>query len=205
MTFESILFYFFASLTIISTIMVISAKNPIHSVLFLILVFCNSAGLLMLLGVEFLGIIFIIVYVGAIAILFLFVVMMLNIKLVELNENTLRYLPIGSLIGLIFLFQMFIVLDKDLAPLSNVYTDITLYNWDKKIISFSNIQIIGQVIYTNYFYSFLVASMILLVSMIGAIVLTLHKQTNIKRQDIFKQTSRHFSRSIILKNTWPKK
>jgi len=108
--------------------MVISAKNPIHSVLFLILVFCNSAGLLMLLGVEFLGIIFIIVYVGAIAILFLFVVMMLNIKLVELNENTLRYLPIGSLIGLIFLFQMFIVLDKDLAPLSNVYTDITLYN-----------------------------------------------------------------------------
>ena len=112
--FESMLFFLFSSIALIASIMVINAKNPVHSVLFLILVFCNSAGLFILLGVEFLAITFIIVYVGAIAILFLFVVMMLNIKLVELNENMLRYLPIGALIGLIFLFEIFLVLENNL-------------------------------------------------------------------------------------------
>jgi NADH:ubiquinone oxidoreductase subunit 6 (subunit J) len=199
-TFESILFYLFSSIALIASIMVINAKNPVHSVLFLILVFCNSAALFILLGVEFLAITFIIVYVGAIAILFLFVVMMLNIKLVELNENMLRYLPIGALIGLIFLFEIFLVIDNNLISLNYVLDQNNLNTvWDNKIISYTNIELIGNALYTNYFYLVLVSGMILLLAMIGAIILTLYLQTNVKRQDVFKQTSRHFSRSILLK------
>lgn len=198
--FESMLFFLFSSIALIASIMVINAKNPVHSVLFLILVFCNSAGLFILLGVEFLAITFIIVYVGAIAILFLFVVMMLNIKLVELNENMLRYLPIGALIGLIFLFEIFLVLENNLISLNyTIDTNNLNINWDSKLTSFTNIELIGNILYTNYSYLVLVASLILLVAMIGAIILTLYIQTNVKRQDVFKQTSRHFSRSIILK------
>ncbi len=198
--FESILFYLFSSIALIASIMVINSKNPVHSVLFLILVFCNSAGLFILLGVEFLAITFIIVYVGAIAILFLFVVMMLNIKLVELNENMLRYLPIGALIGVIFLFEIFLVLENNLISLNYNLDSNNINNvWDNKITSYTNIELIGNILYTNNFYLFLVASLILLVAMIGAIILTLYMQTNVKRQDVFKQTSRHFSRSIVLK------
>jgi len=198
--FESMLFFLFSSIALIASIMVINAKNPVHSVLFLILVFLNSAGLFMLLGVEFLAITFIIVYVGAIAILFLFVVMMLNIKLVELNENMLRYLPIGALIGLIFLFEIFLVLENNLVTLNYAIDSNNLnINWDSKLTSFTNIELIGNILFTNYAYLVLVASLILLVAMIGAIILTLYIQTNVKRQDVFKQTSRHFSRSIILK------
>lgn len=198
--FESMLFFLFSSIALIASIMVINAKNPVHSVLFLILVFLNSAGLFMLLGVEFLAITFIIVYVGAIAILFLFVVMMLNIKLVELNENMLRYLPIGALIGLIFLFEIFLVLENNLVKLNYTIDSNNLnINWDSKLTSFTNIELIGNILFTNYSYLVLVASLVLLVAMIGAIILTLYIQTNVKRQDVFKQTSRHFSRSIILK------
>ena len=199
-SFESILFYLFSSIALIASIMVINSKNPVHSVLYLILVFCNSAGLFILLGVEFLAITFIIVYVGAIAILFLFVVMMLNIKLVELNENMLRYLPIGALIGVIFLFEIFLVLENNLISLNyNLDPNIINNVWDNKVTSYTNIELIGNILYTNNFYLFLVASLILLVAMIGAIILTLYMQTNVKRQDVFKQTSRHFSRSIVLK------
>ena len=198
--FESILFYIFSSIALIASIMVINSKNPVHSVLFLILVFCNSAGLFILLGVEFLAITFIIVYVGAIAILFLFVVMMLNIKLVELNENMLRYLPIGALIGIIFLFEIFLVLENNFISLNyNLDSNNINYIWDNKVTNYTNIELIGNILYTNNFYLFLVASLILLVAMIGAIILTLYMQTNVKRQDVFKQTSRHFSRSILLK------
>lgn len=198
--FESILFYLFSGIALIASIMVINSKNPVHSVLYLILVFCNSAGLFILLGVEFLAITFIIVYVGAIAILFLFVVMMLNIKLVELNENMLRYLPIGALIGVIFLFEIFLVLENNLISLNyNLDPNIINNVWDNKVTSYTNIELIGNILYTNNFYLFLVASLILLVAMIGAIILTLYMQTNVKRQDVFKQTSRHFSRSIVLK------
>lgn len=200
LNFESILFYLFSTIALIASIMVINSKNPVHSVLFLILVFCNSAGLFILLGVEFLAITFIIVYVGAIAILFLFVVMMLNIKLVELNENMLRYLPIGALIGIIFLFEIFLVLENNFISLNyKIDPETVNYVWDNKITSYTNIELIGNILYTNNFYLFLVASLILLVAMIGAIILTLYMQTNVKRQDVFKQTSRHFSRSIILK------
>ena len=193
------LFIIFSTLMMLGTIMVISSPNPVHSVLYLVFVFCNAAGLFILLSTEFLAIIFMIVYVGAIAILFLFVIMMLNIRIVELNENLLRYLPLGGFIGIIFLLEILLVIEKELGseiPANLAYDYI---NWDKHIVDFTNIEQIGQLLYTNYFFAFIVAGLILLVAMIGAIVLTLHSQSTVKRQDNFRQTSRHVSRSIVLK------
>jgi len=180
--------------------MVISSKNPIHSILSLILVFCNVAGLLILLEVEFLAMMFLVVYVGAIAILFLFVVMMLNIKLVELQENVVRYLPIGSLIGFIFLIEVFLVLNQNLKPAPNYDASPQLINWYSEIENITNIEAIGEVIYTHYFYLFLVASMVLLVSMIGAIVLTLHHRPDAKKQKIYRQIARDLEEPIVLRS-----
>lgn len=200
MNIEYILFYGFAALCLVMSIMVISAKNPIHSVFYLVLVFLNGAGLFILLGVEFLGIIFIIVYVGAIAILFLFIVMMLNIKLVELNENMLRYLPIGALMAIIFFFEIFLLIDNDLISLNyHSSKDLFITSWDSHFINFSNLETLGLHLYTLYFPLFWMASLILLVAMIGAIVLTLHSQVHVKSQEVFKQSSSHFSKSVILK------
>lgn len=198
------LFYFFASLALISGIMVIQSRNPVHSVLFLILVFFNVAGLLILLGLDFFAMIFLVVYVGAIAVLFLFVIMMLNIKLAEINEKKLRYLPIGGLIGILFLFEIFLIIDNDLIPylpLSHKISFSTLYSndfieWFNYIEGITNIEAIGQIIYTYYFYFFITASLILLVAMIGAIVLTMHKGISIKRQQVFLQNTREFAKTI---------
>ena len=197
------LFYFFSFLMLLSSIMVIGAKNPIHSVLFLILVFCNATGLLILLEVEFLAMIFLVVYVGAIAVLFLFVVMMLNIKVVELSENLFLYLPIGAFVAMIFLFEIFLVIDTDLMPVFTKTTgDIINYiDWTTKVSYTSNIAQLGNIMYTYYFYLFLVASLILLVAMIGAIMLTLHRNTQIKRQEIYKQISRDFNKTVVIKYT----
>lgn len=123
------LFYIFSSLAIMAGVMVIRSKNPVNSVLFLVLVFCNATGLLILVDLDFFAMIFLVVYVGAIAILFLFVVMMLNIKLAEINENVLRYLPMGGLIGVIFLFEVFLMMDNDLAPLIH-FTDFSNLDMD---------------------------------------------------------------------------
>lgn len=201
MNVEIFLFYFFSSIAIISAIMVISAKNPIHSILSLILVFCNAAGLFILLEVEFLAMIFLVVYVGAIAILFLFVVMMLNIKLIELNENLLRYLPVGSLVAIIFLLEIFLMIDSDIVPLLNGENNNTLQAvvWSSQLNSLTNIETLGDLIYTHYFPLFLIASMVLLVSMIGAIILTLNHRENVKRQEIYKQVARDFEKTIYLK------
>jgi NADH:ubiquinone oxidoreductase subunit 6 (subunit J) len=194
--------------------MVIFAKNPIHSVLFLVLVFCNVSGLLLLLEAEFLALIFIIVYVGAIAVLFLFVIMMLNVKLSELNENILRYLPVASILALIFLLEIGLVIGNDLAPTVNFAADglllknlhfsrASIKSWGLLVDGSSNIQLFGAVLYTNYVYLFIISSMILLVSMIGAIVLTLHKRVNVKKQDIFKQVSSNFEHLVTSHTTTP--
>ena len=180
--------------------MVISAKNPIHSILFLILVFCNAAGLLILLETEFLAMIFLIVYVGAIAVLFLFVIMMLNIKIIELNENVLRYLPIGSIIAIIFLFEIFLIIDNDLIPIFSNVEKTYFEEWGYNINNLTNIEVIGILIYTHYFYLFLMSSIILLIAMVGAIVLTLHERTNLKKQEIYKQLLRNFNQSIRVIN-----
>jgi NADH-ubiquinone oxidoreductase chain 6 len=194
------LFYFFASLALISGLMVIQARNPVYSVLFLILVFFNVAGLLILLGLDFFAMVFLVVYVGAIAVLFLFVVMMLNIKLAEINEKKLRYLPIGGLLGLIFLFEVFLIVDNDLIPLlwrDNEPLSATAFTQYSVLVeNLSNIESVGILVYTYYFYYFLVASLILLVAMIGAIVLTQHKGVYVKRQQVFEQNTREFGKTV---------
>ena len=201
------LFYLFSSLALLAGIMVIQARNPVHSVLFLILVFFNVAGLLVLLGLDFFAMIFLVVYVGAIAVLFLFVVMMLNIKLAEINEKKLRYLPIGGLLGILFLFEMFLIVDNDLIPLlsnskaTNISSITEIYcleftDWSTILETVTNINAVGQLIYTYYFFFFLLASLILLVAMIGAIVLTMHKGVHVKRQEVFEQNTREFAKTV---------
>lgn len=198
------LFYLFSSLMLISGIMVIQARNPVHSVLFLILVFFNAAGLLVLLNLDFFAMIFLVVYVGAIAVLFLFVVMMLNIKLAEINEKKLRYLPIGGLLGILFLFEVLLIVDNDLIPLlfyENMqafgeYRQLNFTDWAMNIHTVTNIKALGNILYTYYFYFFLMASLILLVAMIGAIVLTMQKGIRIKRQQVFLQNTRDFAKTI---------
>ncbi len=206
------LFYFFSSLALLAGIMVIQSRNPVHSVLFLILVFFNVAGLLILLGLDFFAMIFLVVYVGAIAVLFLFVVMMLNIKLAEINEKKLRYLPVGGLLGILFLFEIFLIINNDLVPVfeisnklnNSVYVEqyistqkyLQFTDWSSVLDTIPNIQAIGMLVYTYYFYFFLIASLILLVSMIGAIVLTMHKSVHVKRQQVFTQNTREFAKTV---------
>lgn len=199
MNIEVFLFYIFSSLAIICGIMVISSRNPVFSVLFLVLVFCNAAGLLLLLETDFLAMLFLIVYVGAIAVLFLFVVMMLNVRITTLKESVLRYLPIGGLILFIFFFEVISVINGDLVPffsskLACFENDFLILNqdlkttlWTNQIDPTTNIGALGEVLYTYYVYCFIMASLILLVAMIGAILLTMRKRTNVKKQEIFDQ------------------
>jgi len=196
-------------MAILSSIMVIGSPNPIHSVLFLILVFCNASALLIFLEVEFLAMIFLVIYVGAIAVLFLFVVMMLNINMAELNENILRYLPIGGIIGIIFLIEMFAILDRDLIVLNkinetvvnvhsqNPFIVIQPIDWISQLTQLTNIELFGLVMYTHYFYLFILASIILLVAMIGAIVLTVHQTKDAKRQNVVDQLARDAQQTIV--------
>jgi NADH-ubiquinone oxidoreductase chain 6 len=244
------LFYFFSSLAIASGIFVIRAQNPVHSVLFLILVFCQAAGLLILQNLDFFAMIFLVVYVGAIAVLFLFVVMMLHIKVSELHENALRYLPIGGFIGLIFVLEVLLVVENDLIPYGGgqnqesilgfgdwivylfmglpllfdptrsfrdyvhdlghlrhsdpmvssadfgfhfpeVYTE-----WMRVLDQMTNLEALGHVLYTYYAYFFLVASLILLIAMMGAIALTLHRSGQVRRQEVFEQNLREYTKTI---------
>lgn len=199
------LFYLFSSFALISGVMVIQAKNPVHSVLFLILVFFNSAGLLIMLGLDFFAMIFLVVYVGAIAVLFLFVVMMLNIKLAEINEKRLRYLPIGGFLGILFLLEIFVIVDNDLIPILQDTTGkvpISFTQWAILKESANNISALGGIIYTYYFYFFCMASLILLVAMIGAIVLTMHKGVTHKRQQVFQQNTREFAKTVAKVNAF---
>lgn len=195
-----LLFYFFSLLTLSSATLVIASSNPIHSVLFLVLVFCSTSGLFILIEAEFIAMIFIMVYVGAIAVLFLFVVMMLNVRLVQFNLTMLKYLPLGGVIGLIFLFELFLIIDNDLIPVlgQSTLTTPALYQWSNKVDAITNIEAIGKLLYTYYFYLFIVAGMILLVAMIGAIVLTMYRRVGVKRQDVYDQVSRDFKEAIRL-------
>jgi NADH-quinone oxidoreductase subunit J len=197
--FESILFYLFGAITLLSAIMVISSRNPVHSVLFLILAFCGSSGLLILIEAEFMAMIFIVVYVGAIAVLFLFVVMMLNIKISEVIDEIYQYLPVGGLIGIIFLLEVFIIVDNDFVPLLSNGSGASAYvDWSTQIDNVTNLSSLGQVLYTHYAITFLMAGIILLVAMIGAIVLTMQIRTTVRRQHIFQQVSRDADNAIYL-------
>ena len=189
-------FYLFAAVTIGSAMMVISARNPIHSVLFLILAFFNSAGLFVLLGAEFLAMILIVVYVGAVAVLFLFVVMMLDINYVRLREGFLQYLPIGGVIGLILLIEIGVVIGgwslspENAAPAASPTPSLA---------TASNTEAIGVVLYTDYVYLFQAAGLVLLVAMIGAIVLTHRTRSGVHKQRIGDQLARTREESVEVK------
>ncbi|MBI37409.1 MAG: NADH:ubiquinone oxidoreductase subunit J [Alphaproteobacteria bacterium] len=186
MIISSLAFYLFSFITIFSAVMVISARNPVHSVLFLILAFFNSAGLFVLLGAEFLAMILVVVYVGAVAVLFLFVVMMLDINFVELREGFLQYLPIGALVGIILMAELVLIFGSWVINPSSesIVTTSIVYNSDT-----TNTHALGQLIYTHYIYLFQAAGLLLLVAMIGAIVLTVRKRPTVKRQNISEQVA----------------
>jgi NADH-quinone oxidoreductase subunit J len=167
--------------------------------MFLILVFCRAAGLLLLLGVEFLSIIFLVVYVGAIAVLFLFVVMMLQIKLSDMEDELFQYLPIGGFVGLLFLLETFFVLRNDFTPLiSAANSDLSHLDWRTKMDRLTNLEALGQVLYTHYLLYFLLAGAVLLVAMIAAIALTMSVQEDSKRQLVFQQLSRNLENAVFL-------
>jgi NADH-quinone oxidoreductase subunit J len=176
-------FYLFSAIAVASSFMVIAARNPVHSVLYLILAFVNAAGLFMLLGAEFLAMILIVVYVGAVAVLFLFVIMMLDVDFAKLREGFINYLPFGIVIGLIVLIELIMAVGfwgvsstvKAAVPPST---------------AISNTEALGRILYTDYIYFFQLAGLVLLVAMIGAIVLTLHHKAGVHRQNIAAQNAR---------------
>ncbi|MDC3155289.1 NADH-quinone oxidoreductase subunit J [Pelagibacteraceae bacterium] len=187
MTISLLTFYLFSAVILLSSLMVISAKNPVHSVLFLILSFLNAAGIFVILHAEFLAMILIIVYVGAVAVLFLFVVMMLDIKSSISKENILQYMPIGLLVGLVFIAELVIVLINTKLDLTSIQI---LSNPMSNFVGQSNTEAIGSVLYTNYILYFQLSGIILLVAMIGSIVLTLREREGVKRQIISEQLER---------------
>ena len=185
MILPALFFYLFAGICVASAVMVIVSRNPVHSVLFLILAFVNASGLFVLMGAEFLAMILIVVYVGAVAVLFLFVIMMLDVDFVELREGFSQYLPIGVVIGGIFLFELLLAVGGWVIN-PNVTKSITA----AIPTNVSNTEALGLVLYTTYVHYFQLAGMVLLVAMIGAIVLTLRHKANVKRQDINAQNAR---------------
>jgi NADH-quinone oxidoreductase subunit J len=200
MIIQTIAFYAFAAVTVAAAVMVISARNPVHSVLFLILAFFNAAGLFVLMGAEFIAMILIIVYVGAVAVLFLFVVMMLDINFVELRQGFLQYLPIGALVGLVLLAELVLIFGSlvvapDFAERVGSPTPL--------LTETTNTHALGQILYTDYVFLFQACGLILLVAMIGAIVLTLRSREGVKRQHIGAQISRTREESVEIKQVKP--
>ena len=199
MTIQLMVFYMFAAVAIAAGVMVISARNPVHSVLFLILAFFNSAGLFVLLGAEFLAMVLVVVYVGAVAVLFLFVVMMLDINFVRMREGFLQYLPIGALIGLILLVELILVLGSwALTP-----ADVGTVAEQPVPPERTNVEALGDLFYTDYFYLFQAAGLILLIAIIGAITLTLRARPRVRRQRIAEQVYRREEETVDLRKVQP--
>ena len=188
---QAFAFYLFASLVIASGAITILARNPVHSVLWLIVAFFNAAGLMVLVGAEFIAMLLVIVYVGAVAVLFLFVVMMLDVDFVELRQGFLNYLPVGALVGLIVLIELVLALGGTVISPGLTKSIVTPIAPD-----ISNTEALGLVLYTRYIYFFQAAGLVLLVAMIGAIVLTLHHRPSAKRQSIPAQNARNTANSI---------
>ena len=181
----ALFFYLFAGICVASAIMVIASKNPVHSVLFLILAFVNASGLFVLMGAEFLAMILVVVYVGAVAVLFLFVIMMLDVDFAQLRAGFIDYLPFGLLIGAIFLAELLLV-----AGGFAITPNISAAAGSPIPAGISNTEALGLVLYTRYIHYFQLASLVLLVAMVGAIVLTLRHKVNVKRQSIPVQNAR---------------
>lgn len=201
MIIQALAFYLFAAITVASGFMVIASRNPVHSVLFLILAFFNAAGLFVLMGAEFLGMILVIVYVGAVAVLFLFVVMMLDINFVELRQGFLQYLPVGGLIGAVLLVELALVVGSwviDPAALKAGAAPIP------PVEQVTNTHALGAVLYTQYIYLFQGAGLVLLVAMIGAIVLTLRTRPGVRRQSISEQVNRPRGDAVDVRKVEPR-
>ncbi len=189
-------FYLFAFIMLASAVMVVAARNPVHSVLFLILAFFNAAALFLLAGAEFLGLILLVVYVGAVAVLFLFVVMMLDVDFAELKHGALKYAPIGALVGIIVAVELIVVfVSMHLTP--SVAEHVTQPMPD--LAQRTNTEALGDILYTNYVFYFQLAGLVLLVAMIGAIVLTLRHKAGVKRQSIAVQVARRPEDAIEIK------
>ena len=206
-----LIFIFFSSSALISAIMVILSKNPVNSVLFLVLTFCNVTSLLFTLELEFIPISFIVIYVGAIAVLFLFVIMMLNIKLAELKENNKHLVPIAIFFSLLFLSEILLIIQADFNAIllikkehlifiseytSMFFLNLSFIYW---FLELPNISFIGQILFTEFAKAFVVAGDILLLAMLGAIILTLQKKFISKSQNIYTQVLRDFNSSIKLR------
>ncbi|MBL0338002.1 MAG: NADH-quinone oxidoreductase subunit J [Rhodospirillaceae bacterium] len=201
MIIQEIAFYIFSGVAILAALMVVSARNPVHSVLFLVLVFFNAAGLFLIAGAEFLAMILLIVYVGAVAVLFLFVVMMMDINFAEIRQGFVRYFPVAGLVGLVLLGEIIFavtglpdirVMGQGMLPVANPIPDPHFV---------SNAHAIGRILYTDYIYVFQLAGVILLVAMIGAIVLTLRERKGSKHQSIRNQVNRNAQNTLeLIKN-----
>ncbi|MBT5111173.1 MAG: NADH-quinone oxidoreductase subunit J [Rhodospirillaceae bacterium] len=200
MIIQGLAFYLFAFVAVAAGVMVISSRNPVHSVLFLILTFFNAAGLFVLMGAEFLAMILVIVYVGAVAVLFLFVVMMLDINFVELREGVLQYLPIGALVGIVLLAELAVVGGSWVVlPVSDAMSAAPIPPIDQV----TNTNALGKLVYTHYIYLFQAAGLVLLVAMIGAIVLTLRDREGVRRQRISDQVTRKAEDSVEIVKVAP--
>jgi NADH-quinone oxidoreductase subunit J len=193
---QGIAFYLLAAVAVVSALLVVTAKNPVHSVLWLILAFFSSAGLFVLLGTEFLAMLLVVVYVGAVAVLFLFVVMMLDVDFVKLREGYARYLPLAAIVAAVLLAEM-IVISLTVASGGAAADAVgpVAATADQ-----SNVEAIGRVLYTDYVYFFQAAGIVLLIAMIGAIVLTLRHKPNIKRQNIARQVGRDAKTAMEVKS-----
>ncbi len=198
MLLATIAFYLFSGVLIAAALMVVSARNPVHSVLFLILAFFNAAALFVLLGAEFLAMVLVVVYVGAVAVLFLFVVMMLDIDFVELRQGFLNYVPIGLTIGIVLLAEL-VILGSAWAVAPGA-ASVAAHPTPEGV---TNTEALGRILYTSYIHVFQGAGMILLVAMIGAIVLTLRHREGVKRQNVSTQVGRRREEAVELRKVRP--
>ena len=195
MILQALAFYVFAAITVAAAAMVVVSRNPVYSVLFLILAFFNAAALFLLIGAEFIAMILVIVYVGAVAVLFLFVVMMLDINLTELKEGFLAYFPVGALIGAVLFAELLLgvgIIGSGSATVAGLNAH------GAQVMAIDNTRAIGRVLYTQYFYLFQVAGLVLLVAMIGAIVLTLRSRPGVRRQKAGEQINRTKEQSVTV-------
>jgi NADH-quinone oxidoreductase subunit J len=193
---QGIAFYLLAATAVVSGLLVVTARNPVHSVLWLILAFFSAAGLFVLLGAEFLAMLLVVVYVGAVAVLFLFVVMMLDVDFLKLREGYARYLPIGGLVAAVLLAEMIVVSSAVIQGGATA----GLAGPGAPDPDMSNVEAIGRVLYTDYIYFFQAAGIVLLIAMIGAITLTLRHKTHVKRQDITAQVNRSAAKAMEIKS-----
>lgn len=197
---QALFFYLFAFVAVASAFMVISARNPVHSVLFLILTFINASGLLLLTGAEFLAMILLVVYVGAVAVLFLFVVMMLDVDFAELRSGVMRYAPIGLLVGIVLAVELVVYVGGTaISDTAKSATSLPIPALTER----TNTAALGDVLYSNYIYFFQLSGLVLLVAMIGAIVLTLRHRTHVRRQDISTQVARSPETAVKVVNVKP--